>query len=176
MSAHKHASQHRLPRRLLAILLVAAAVGLVLGARQVRYGEAGIQALLLRVGGLEARHVMTSVVVSIDGRPAGISLAGGCSIGPLLALFLLACAPFVWYRAMSVPRVLLSVAQLALALVVANEIRIAAILLSMRRWGFERGYEFSHVFLGSAITTVGFVAGAVLFARLFVSAPRRSAP
>ncbi|NHA00951.1 hypothetical protein G5V59_16395 [Nocardioides sp. W3-2-3] len=42
----------------------------------------------------------------------------------------------------------------------------------MREWGFERGYDFSHVFLGSAITTVGFVLGAVLFVRLFVSRPK----
>lgn len=158
-------------RRLTALALVAAAVALFAFARPVRLAEAWAQTRLLELGGIDAQQIGTAVLVDIDGRLAGISLAAGCSIGPLLAVMLLGCAPFVWFRSLSVTRVAMSVAQLAAVLVLANEIRIAAIILSMREWGFERGYDFSHVFLGSAITTVGFVLGAVVFVRLFVSRP-----
>lgn len=158
-------------RRLVALALVAAAAALFAGARSVRLAEAWVQTRLLDLGGIDAQQIGTAVLVDVQGRLAGISLAAGCSIGPLLAVMLLCCAPFVWFRSMSVSRVAMSVAQLAAVLVLANEIRIAAIILSMRKWGFERGYDFSHVFLGSAITTVGFVLGAVLFVRLFVSRP-----
>ncbi|HVK28444.1 MAG TPA: hypothetical protein VM575_08885 [Nocardioides sp.] len=158
-------------RRLVALALVAAAIALFAGARSVRLAEAWVQTRLLELGGIDAQQIGTAVLVDVQGRLAGISLAAGCSIGPLLAVMLLCCAPFVWFRSMSVTRVAMSVAQLAAVLVLANEIRIAAIILSMREWGFARGYDFSHVFLGSAITTVGFVLGAVLFVRLFVSRP-----
>ena len=158
-------------RRLVALALVATAVALFVFARPVRLVEAWTQTRLLELGGIDAQQIGTAVLVDVQGRLAGISLAAGCSIGPLLAVMLVCCAPFVWFRSLSVTRVALSVAQLAAVLVLANEIRIAAIILSMREWGFERGYDFSHVFLGSAITTVGFVLGAVLFVRLFVSRP-----
>lgn len=159
-------------RHLVALALVALAALLFLLARDVRLGEAWVQTRLLELGGIDAQQIGTAVLVRIDGQLAGVSLAAGCSIGPLLAILTLCCAPFVWYRSMPVSRVAVSVAQLAAVLVLANEIRIAAIILSMREWGFERGYDFSHVFLGSAITTVGFVLGAVLFVRLFVSRPK----
>lgn len=158
-------------RRLVALTLVATAIALFVFARPVRLAEAWTQTRLLELGGIDAQQIGTAVLVDVQGRLAGISLAAGCSIGPLLAVMLLCCAPFVWFRSLSVTRVAMSVAQLAAVLVLANEIRIAAIILSMREWGFERGYDFSHVFLGSAITTVGFVLGAVLFVRLFVSRP-----
>lgn len=158
-------------RRLTALALVAAAVTLFVFARPVRLAEAWTQTRLLELGGIDAQQIGTAVLVDVEGQLAGISLAAGCSIGPLLAVMLMCCAPFVWFRSLSVTRVAMSVAQLAAVLVLANEIRIAAIILSMRKWGFERGYDFSHVFLGSAITTVGFVLGAVLFVRLFVSRP-----
>ncbi len=162
-------------RRLVAVALVAIAVALFAFARPVRLAEAWVQTRLLELGGIDAQQIGTAVLVDVQGRLAGISLAAGCSIGPLLAVMLLCCAPFVWFRSLSVARVAMSVAQLAAVLVLANEIRIAAIILSMREWGFERGYDFSHVFLGSAITTVGFVLGAVLFVRLFVSRPEAAA-
>lgn len=175
MATGKRAAQRprRFARRhVVALVLLAIAALLFVFAREVRLGEAWVQTRLLELGGVDAQQIGTAVLVEIDGRQAGVSLTAGCSIGPLLAILLLCCTPFVWYRSMAVTRVAVSVAQLAAVLVLANEIRIAAIVLSMRRWGFERGYDFSHVFLGSAITTVGFVLGAVLFVRLFVSRPQ----
>ncbi|NHA00952.1 hypothetical protein G5V59_16400 [Nocardioides sp. W3-2-3] len=64
------------------------------------------------LGGIDAQQIGTAVLVRIDGHLAGVSLAAGCSIGPLLAILTLCCAPFVWYRSMPVSRVAVSVAQL----------------------------------------------------------------
>lgn len=159
-------------RRMAALALLAAAVLLFVYAREVRLGEAWLQTELLHLGGIDAERIGTAVLVQIEGRLAGINLTTGCSIGPLLGVFLAATSPFVWYRALSLTRLIGAVTQLAALLVLANQIRIAAIVLSMRHWGFERGYDFSHVFLGSAITTVGFVGGLVLFVRLVASKPK----
>jgi exosortase/archaeosortase family protein len=156
------------------VILVALAVLLFLRAREERLAEAWLQASLLRAGGIHAERIGTAVLVDVGGRPSGIDLTTGCSIGPLLGVFLAAAAPFVWYRALSLSRLLAAVGQLTGLLVLTNQLRITAIVLSMRRWGFERGYDVSHVFLGSAITTVGFVAGVVLFVRLVAARPKVS--
>jgi len=151
--------------------MLGAASLLLIFARPIRIGEAWLQTMLLRVFDLHSEHVQTAVLVLIDGRRLGVSLTAGCSIGPLLSVFLVAAAPFVWYRRFSLQRLAASIVVLAVVLVVANQIRIAVIVASMRKWGFVEGYQISHVFFGSAITTVGFVAGVVVFIRLFASKP-----
>jgi exosortase/archaeosortase family protein len=177
--ARRAVRSHRRPRvlgrRVTSLGLVGIAAMLLFNAREVRVAEAWIQWLLLQAAGIESHHVGTVVLIEAQDRWVGVSLTAGCSVGPMLAIFLTACAPFVWYRSMSVVRVMGAVLQLAAVLVLANEVRIAAIVGAMRIWGVERGYDMSHVFLGSAITTVGFVVGLVLFMRLFVARPKGGA-
>lgn len=156
-------------------MMVGTALLMLAFARPVRIGEAWLQAMLLRAFDLNSEHVQTAVLLLIDGRRVGLSLTTGCSIGPLLSVFLIAAAPFVWYRRFSLQRLATSVLVLAAVLVVANQVRIAVIVASMRKWGFVEGYQVSHVFFGSAITTVGFVAGVVVFIRLFASKPEATA-
>ena len=48
-------------------------------------------------------------------------------------------------------------------LVLVNQIRLAIIVVSMRAWGYETGYERSHVLIGSAVTTLGLAAVAIVF-------------
>lgn len=151
-------------RRSLALILVAGAGLLLLAAHSVRVGEAWVQAGLLRLLGMGGRQV-ESVVLVADGERFGLAITAGCSVGPLLAVFLLGTAPVVWWRAMPVARVVRALARLGLVLFLANQVRIFVIVLAMRVWGVERGYEVSHVFIGSAITTVGFVLGVVLLVR-----------
>lgn len=152
-------------RRSLALTLVAGAVLLLLGAHTVRVGEAWVQAGLLRILGMGGRQVESVVLVGSDGALFGLAITAGCSVGPLLAVFLVGTAPVVWWRDLPFGRVVRALARLGLVLFLANQVRILVIVLAMRVWGVERGYEVSHVFIGSAITTVGFVLGVVLLVR-----------
>jgi len=152
-------------RRPLALAMLAGALLLVLAAHAVRVAEAFFQSGLLRLLGFDARQVESVVQVGHDGGWFGLAITAGCSVGPLLAVFLVGTAPFVWWRDLPVGRVVRALTQLAVVLFGANQIRIFVIVLAMRGWGVERGYEISHVFVGSAITTVGFVLGALLLVR-----------
>lgn len=156
-------------RRSTAVLLLAGSVLLLVGAHGVRVGETWLQQGFLRALQLQADQVGTTLLVVVDRQPVGIAVTAGCSIGPLVALFLLAGAPVVWFRELPLLRVVLSFAVLAGVLVGANQLRIVVIVLSMRTWGIERGYDLAHVFFGSTITTVGFVAGVILFVRFLVT-------
>jgi hypothetical protein len=46
-----------------------------------------------------------------------------------------------------------------------NQLRFAVIAWSMRTWGFVDGYERSHIFLGTLVSTLGVLAGLLLLLR-----------
>lgn len=49
-----------------------------------------------------------------------------------------------------------------------NQARLFVVAASMRVWGFRSGYERSHIFLGTILSTIGALAGLVLFVWLVV--------
>ena len=161
--------------RVLAVLLGALAVGLVTQGRAVRSGEAGLQTLLLHLGGQESDHVGTAALFRVQGDLVGVSFTTGCSIGPVLAVFLGATAVAAAVRPLSARRVATSTLVLVGLFVVVNQLRVIVIVASMRWLGVTRGYDISHVFLGSIITTLGFLLALVLFVRLLL-AESRSTP
>ncbi|MCW2498101.1 hypothetical protein [Jatrophihabitans sp.] len=152
-------------------MLAVLGVLLIVERRHAQLVEAAVQSGLLRLVGLHAQRIQTAVLFTIDGRLTGISLTSGCTIGPLLGIFFLITAVACWFRQFPLRRVVVGALQLCTVFLVANQLRIAAIVGAMRHWGFQRGYEFSHVFLGSAITTIGFVAGTAIFVRLVMRRP-----
>ena len=58
-------------------------------------------------------------------------------------------------------------------LVVVNQIRLYVIASSMGWWGFQVGYERSHVLIGSGITTVGLAFVAIIFLVFLARRPGR---
>ncbi|MFK5583966.1 MULTISPECIES: exosortase/archaeosortase family protein [unclassified Serinicoccus] len=159
-----------------AVLLLVLAVALVLGGQTVRSLEAGAQALLLNVVGMNAQALGQAVIFPLDGRWVGVGFTLGCSVAPLTALFLGGSAVAAWVRPLRLRSVALGVGALVLVFVLANQIRIATIVAMMRLLGFERGYEVSHIFLGSAISTLGFVAAVIVFVRLVLREPAVVSP
>ena len=143
--------------------------------RQACMVEASVQHWMLQRLGVDAVHLQTAVLFPIDGQLAGVTLSPGCSVGPLLGVFLVLASPIAHLRDVPARRVLASAAVLVAVFVLANQLRILVIVVAMVRWGFDRGYEVSHVFFGSAITTIGFVLGAIVFVRLFARQPRHPA-
>jgi exosortase/archaeosortase family protein len=144
-----------------------AAVALIVLSRSVRTAEAALQSALLSPV-MDSKHVGTAVIFPVDGHLVGVSFSIGCSVGPVLALFLIASAVVTWVRPLPARSVALGVLALLTVFVVANQLRIGVIVASMHLWGFQRGYDLSHVFLGSTITTLGFVLAVILFVKLLV--------
>lgn len=176
-SAHAPRLQpHVRSSRPTAALLLVLAVALVLGGQTVRSLEAGAQALLLNVVGMNAQALGQAVIFPLDGRWVGVGFTLGCSVAPLTALFLGGSAVAAWVRPLRLRSVALGVGALVLVFVLANQIRIATIVAMMRLLGFERGHEVSHIFLGSAISTLGFVAAVIVFVRLVLREPAVVSP
>ncbi|MFK5635903.1 MULTISPECIES: hypothetical protein [unclassified Ornithinimicrobium] len=149
---------------------------LLLAGQAVRSFEASAQALVLNLVGVRADALGQAVIFPLQGRWVGVAFSLGCSVAPLTALFLAGSAAAAWMRPLSYRSVLIGVGALALVFMVANQLRIATIVAMMRTMGFERGYEVSHIFLGSAISTIGFVAAVVLFVRLVLREPTVRTP
>lgn len=168
-TAYPTASMHR--SRVTAVFLLLAAVGLLVAGQTVRTGEAVVQALALNVFGLSAQTFGQAVIFPLENRWVGVGFSVGCSVAPLTALFLGGSSVAAWLRPLRLRSVALGVGALVLVFMVANQLRIAAIVAMMQTMGFEQGYEFSHIFLGSAISTVGFVAAVVLFVKLILRQP-----
>jgi exosortase/archaeosortase family protein len=177
MSSYASVSERfdeRPPRsRAMSPVFAVAAATLILMSHAVRTAEAGLQSALLSPV-MNSSHVGTAVIFPVDGRLVGISFSVGCSVGPVLALFLLASAVVTWVRPLPLRSVAIGVLALVAVFVVANQLRIGVIVASMHLWGFHRGYDLSHVFLGSTITTLGFVLAVILFVKLLVKPQERA--
>jgi exosortase/archaeosortase family protein len=142
------------------------ACALIVWARPVRIVEAQLQRELLSWFGLHATRVGTTVIFPTGHRFYGVALSPGCSVGPVLAIFLAAVGVVAWFRRLAPGAVVGGVAVIVALFVVVNEIRIGIIVAAMHRWGFHRGYEISHVFVGSAISTTGFVIAVMFFVKI----------
>jgi|GEM_PF-4466816 len=73
-------------------------------------------------------------------------------------------------RRLSVGRVLSAAAAAIGLFAVVNLLRLTFITFASDRWGLDDGYHFSHIWAGTAITTMGGVAAVVAF--LFVLSGR----
>lgn len=153
------------------MLLALLAIALLIGGQTVRTGEAATQAFALNLVGVDADALGQAVIFPMENRWVGVGFSLGCSVAPLTALFLLGSAVAAWVRPLRLRSVAMGVGALVLVFVAANQIRIAAIVGMMHAMGFHRGYEFSHIFLGSAISTIGFVAAVYLFVNLVLREP-----
>jgi len=144
--------------------MVAGGVLLFLGQSTVRAVEARIAALLL--GGVQlaqASTLDTNVLFRLRGAFVGLNVTASCSAALLVSPFCLFAGGLVVTRRTSIRGGLATLGILALWLFGVNQLRILFIVLSMHLWGFQQGYEFSHVALGSVISTLAVLGGVLLF-------------
>jgi exosortase/archaeosortase family protein len=141
-----------------------AAGGLIVFSRTVTRGEAQLNGWLVHATGLANAHpVGSAVIFPLHGRWVGFLVTAGCSVVlPLLPPLLIASA-LVAVGRVRLWRAVLTFAVTIALLVVVNQIRLAVIVAAMRAWGYETGYERSHILIGSAITTLGLAAVAIIF-------------
>jgi exosortase/archaeosortase family protein len=126
--------------------------------------EAWLNARLVSAIGLaETTSIGAAVIFPLEQRWVGFLVSTGCSVALLLVPPFVLAALLVGFRRVTLTRALVAVALAIGLLVVVNQIRLAAVVASMQLWGFEVGYQRSHVLIGSAISTVGLIAVAIVF-------------
>ena len=149
--------------------MVLGAVLLVLAQAAIRPLEARISALVIDISQVApARSLGSAVLFPLGSRYVGFNINAGCTAALLVTPFFLLAAGLVLSRRTSVTRGLTTLATVVLALFVANQARLLVVALSMRLWGFETGYEVSHVFLGTVVSTLGVLGGVLLYVRIIV--------
>lgn len=150
----------------LAALVVALAVALFVGQASVREGEAWVAVVLLTAARIVGAQTFGSnVLFSLDGAFVGVNITAACSAALLISPFFLLAAGLLLSRRTSVGGGLRTLGLVATWLFVMNQVRIVLVVLSMRLWGFERGYELTHIALGSVLSTFAVFGGVALFVR-----------
>jgi exosortase/archaeosortase family protein len=157
-----------------AVALAVLAVVLLVLQQAVRRVEATFSAGFLRVLHVRpAKSIGTSVVFPLHGHWVGYSLSVGCSAALLIIPFVLISAGLVASRRVPIGRCLESLAAVTLILFFVNQLRFLVIAASMVLWGYRTGYERSHVFFGTALSTIGVVAGVIVFVFMLSGGGRR---
>jgi len=156
--------------------MVVAGVLLVVYEVAIRGWEAHLFTGFMSGIGIQRASSLGSVVVfPAHGQLVGLSLTEGCTAALLVSPFCLIAAGLVATRRIGVSRGLLTLAVIAVALFVVNQLRLVAIAFSVRIWGIATGYERSHVFFGTVVSTVGLI-GALMLLLLAVSHERKLGP
>ncbi|MFN2506729.1 MAG: exosortase/archaeosortase family protein [Acidimicrobiales bacterium] len=151
----------------MALLLVGMCVAMITQESLVRGFEARTGADLARLLGLvPARAVGSAVVFPLQGRLFGYAVTEGCTVAFLVAPFFVIAALLIVSGRTTPRRGLSALAAVTLVFFTVNQARLFVVAASMRVWGFQSGYERSHVFLGTMLSTIGAVVGLVLFAWL----------
>ena len=120
------------------------------------------------LGLVPARAVGSAVVFPLRGRFVGYTVTEGCTVAFLVAPFFVIAALLIASRRTPPRRGVGGIAVLSAVLFTVNQIRLFIVAASMQAWGFRSGYERSHVFLGTMLSTVGTVLGLLLFVWLVV--------
>ncbi|MFF3855576.1 hypothetical protein [Micromonospora sp. NPDC002575] len=129
--------------------------------------EAWTNARLVRATGMaDATSIGAAVTFPLGHRWVGFTVTTGCSVALLLIPPFAVAGFLVAFRRVGLGRAVLSVATAVGLLAAVNQVRFGAVVAAMQAWGFEAGYQRSHVLIGSAITMLGLIAVAILFAVL----------
>ena len=160
----------RLVRITSAASLAGAGVAVINEQSMVRGLEARTGADLARAVGLvPARAIGSAVVFPLHGRFVGYTVTEGCTVAFLVAPFFVIAALLIASRRTPPRRGLGALAVLTVVFFIVNQARLFVVAASMHLWGFRPGYERSHVFVGTTLSTIGAVVGLLLFVRLLAS-------
>lgn len=151
------------------MLLIGVGVAVITQESFVRRLEARTGADVVRLLGLvPARAVGSAVVFPLRGRFVGYTVTEGCTVAFLIAPFFVIAAMLIASRRTPPRQGLGALAVVTLVFFVVNQGRLFVVAASIRVWGFPSGYERSHVFLGTILSTIGALVGVLLFVWLLV--------
>ncbi|WP_194822411.1 hypothetical protein [Micromonospora sp. S-DT3-3-22] len=144
----------------------AVAIGVILfrSWHDVAVVEAWLNAHLVSAVGLaDTTSVGAAVTFPLDKQWVGFLVSTGCSVSMLLIPPFVLASLLVGFRRLTLSRAAITVALAVAMLVTVNQLRLAAVVAAMQMWGFEVGYQRSHVLIGSVISTLGLIAVAIIF-------------
>ncbi len=166
--------------RLLAVLLLLAAAGLIVWQRAYRTVEmmlAGGMIRLFTADGVYVAAERQSVYFGLGGdRPFGLRMSPECTSAFLLLPLLLVGAVMVVLRPRITRQVLGALGIAVVVLVLVNQLRLL-MLVGLVNWlGTDRGYYLGHTMFGSLVSVFGGAAALVLFVWLSTRSPKEPTP
>lgn len=129
--------------------------------------EAWLNGTLMDALGVTGARAVGAAVIfplsSLNNYYVGFLITPGCSIAyPAIAPLVAVMAMVAMRRIGLLRGLVVGLAAIAL-LVTVNQIRLATVVASIQAWGFELGYQRSHVLLGSTVSTLGMIGVTLLF-------------
>jgi exosortase/archaeosortase family protein len=88
----------------------------------------------------------------------GLQITNECTSALLLIPLYVMLGSLAIFTGLRLPRILAALLIGTAMILAVNVARVAGIAWSTWRWGFATGYKYSHIFVGSALSLVGFVA------------------
>lgn len=166
----------RRPHRLIVgTLLFAAVAAMIVFDEQLRVVEAKLfTPLVSLVTGSHNAVAGGAIVWFARGTPRafGLHITAECTTALLLIPLVTIIAGFVVFSPLPLLRLLTALGLGSALLLIVNGIRVAGIAWATWMWGEHPGYEYSHVFVGSAFALLGFVASLGVAAWVLVRARR----
>jgi exosortase/archaeosortase family protein len=156
-----------LSHRLLIALLIAVAVGLVLGHLAYQTAEVSLAGALLHLFSSSGVYVATGQQTVYFGlgsaRPLGLTMTPECTSAFLLVPLIVVGALLIGLRPRIAGRVVLSLGVAAVVLIVVNQVRILTMAALVGWLGTDRGYYWGHTIVGSVVSVFGGAIALVLF-------------
>lgn len=155
--------------RSVAALLIVGGVLLVTFVRYGQMAEAQANGALLNLLHIAPAEVYGAAVVFLPGQTyIGYRVDAGCTATLLLVPFFFLTAGLLSFSRLSPRRCLVALGLVSVLIFTANQARMLLIASVMRVLGGERGYDASHVFLGTVVSTLGVLGAIVVFVAVLV--------
>jgi len=108
-------------------------------------------------------------------RAFGLQITNECTSALLLIPLLVMMGSFAAFTGLGLWRELVALLVGAVIIIAVNALRVTGIAYATWQWGFDPGYNYSHVFVGSAFSLVGFVGAMLTALWILVRGDRKSA-
>ncbi|MFI6446556.1 exosortase/archaeosortase family protein [Kitasatospora sp. NPDC050543] len=168
-------------RLFLSGLLILGALLLLVFNDRFRSLEAVVAGPVIHLGlGGEVEVVPRFAAVFFDAhtwRMEGLRITSDCTAAVVIAPFLALAGVVISFRRFRIGRVLAGVGFAAAILFLVNQLRLLLIAYATHEWGLNHGYGWSHLLVGSVVTSAGAVVAVAVFFLLVsrTGAGRRSA-
>lgn len=154
------------------VAAVGVSLALLVWQARFRVGEASVTAWVLRLFHLRpAASLGSNVVFPLHGRWVGFSLTVACTAALLMAPFFAVAGLLLLARRVDSRRALIALSVASVVIFTVNQLRLLVIAGSMLAWGFQTGYERSHIFLGTVLSTIGVIVGVIIFVWMLIGRP-----
>lgn len=105
-------------------------------------------------------------------RGFALQITNECTSALLLIPLLVMMGSFTIFSRVPLRRELLALAAGSAIMLIVNILRICGIAWSTWKWGFDPGYKYSHLFVGSAFSLIGFVSAMLIALWILVRTDR----